>query len=187
MDDQRRFGGASARVALEAAVATGARVLELFALRWSAFDQERTRVRFSRQVRKDRKEFKPLKEKRGRHALVLPEWWDFHREDAEGLLLPAKDGGPHTSRTHRRLVRRILDAARLNVHGIGWYSFRHAYARLFVEHSGRLQFLQKSPGHASIRTIEDTYGHHREDVAIREATGQIYPDPGLEVVEGGAT
>lgn len=177
VDDQRRFGGPSARLALEAALATGARASELFALCWSDFDAER-RVRFTRQVRKDRKEFKALKGKRGRNALVLPEFWDYYREDAEGLLLPGKDGGPHTTRTHRRLIRRILDAARLNAPGVGWHSLRHTYARQFVERGGRLEFLQKSLGHASIQTTESTYGHLREDVAIREAAGQIYPDRG---------
>lgn len=186
VDEQRRFGGPSARLALEAALGTGARVSELFALRWSDFDLDGKRVRITRQVRKDRKEFKALKGKRGRNALVLPEFWDHHQPDAKGLLLPGKDGGPHTTRTHRRLIRRILDSARLNAPGVGWHSLRHTYARQFVERGGRLEFLQKSLGHASIRTTENKYGHLREDVAIRQAAGRIYEDRGLEVLEGGA-
>lgn len=187
VDRQGRHGGPSARLALEAAVCSGARASELFALRWLDFDRDRARVRFTRQVRKDRKAFKPLKGKRGRSALVLPEWWEYHRDGAEGLLFPSSNGGPCTTRTHRRLVRRVLDAARLNGYGIGWHSFRHTYARQFVEGGARLEELQKSLGHASIRVTEGTYGHLREDVALQGARAAIYGREGLEVVEGGAS
>lgn len=183
IDGQQR-NGPSARVAMEAAVGTGARQMELFSLERQDFDQEGKTVRIHRQLLRDRRTFKPLKSKRGRTAVVLPKFWD-HFEPGPGLLLPSRDGLAFTSRSHRRLITRLLDAARLNAPGVGWHSFRHTYSRLFMEGGGGLEELQKSLGHASFRITEEAYGHFRADVAARSAVGKLYQNEPLRIIQGG--
>lgn len=183
LDRDRRSDSPSARLSVELAVATGARLGELFAMEWECFDDGRRTVRIHRQLVEDRKRFKPLKGKSGRTAVVLPGWWEYHQADAPGLVLPGRNGGPFTA--PRRLIGRLLDGAGVNGPGLGWHSFRHTYARRFVEMGGRLEELQKSLGHASIRTTERSYGHLREDVAAGHAVAAIYGRPQLRVVNGG--
>ena len=61
--------------------------------------------------------------------------------------------------------------------------FRQTYARRFIELGGRFEELQKSLGHKSITTTEQTYGHFHEDIAASLARGRIYRDEGLRVVK----
>ena len=184
IDAQARPVSPRARLALEAALATGARQAELFALDWGSFDPLARTVRIHRQLARDFQSFKPLKGKLGRTAAVLPEWWAF-QEDRTGLVLPGRHGGPFGSRAHRRLITRLLDVARLNAPGLGWHSFRHTYARRFIELGARLEELQTSLGHSSIQVTERVYGHFRPDVAARSAVAEIYRGEPLRVVQGG--
>lgn len=184
IDAQARPGFQRTRLALEAALATGARQGELFALEWGSFDPVGRTVRIHRQLARDLQSFKPLKGKLGRTAAVLPEWWAFH-QDRPGLVFQGRKGGPVTSRPQRGLITRLLDVARLNGPGLGWHSFRHTYARRFIEMGARLEELQQSLGHASIRITERAYGHFRPDVAARSAVAEIYRGEPLRVVQGG--
>jgi integrase len=68
----------------------------------------------------------------------------------------------------------ILDLAGLNEDGVGYHSFRHTYARIFIESGGRFEELQKSLRHSSIVTTETLYGHFHEDVAAKLAGDRIY-------------
>lgn len=173
LDEQGlRSDSPSYRLCLETALATGARRNELFALRWRNFDPVNRTVRIQQQLVEDRKRFKPLKGKHGRTAVVMPGWWAFYAGHSVQLVLPGRAHGPFTA--PQRLVTRLLDAAKLNQPGVGWHSFRHTYSRNFLEAGGSLEQLQKSLGHAKIRTTEDVYGHLREDVAARMAVERIY-------------
>ena len=58
--------------------------------------------------------------------------------------------------------------------GNGWHVWRHTYARLFLERGGTMEELQRSLGHASIKTTQDTYGHFSTDKAAALARGRIY-------------
>ncbi len=177
-----RSDSPSYRLALETALATGARRNELFALRWRHFDPLTYTVRIQQQLVEDRKRFKPLKGKRGRTAVVMPELWPLYPGDSAQLVLPGRAHGPFTAPL--RLLNRLLDAAGLNECGVGWHSFRHTYSRRFLEEGGSLEQLQKSLGHAKIRTTEDVYGHLREDVAARMAVEHIYRNQPLRVISG---
>ena len=183
LDEDRRSDSPSTRLALEAALATGARRNELFALAWRDFDQGTRTVRIHRQLVQDRKHFKPLKGKRGRTAVVLPTFWTFFEGHRPGLVLPGRAHGPFTD--PQGMIDRLLEATDLKDRQVGWHSFRHTYSRLFLERGGRLEELQKSLGHSKIRTTEEIYGHLREDVAARLAVQRIYQNEPLRVVNGG--
>jgi len=182
--DRQKRRGPSTRLALEGAVCTGARQMELFALERRNFDREGRTVRLHRQLVRDRRGFKPLKGKRGRTAVVLPRFLE-HFEPGPGLLLSGSGGAAYEYSAQRKLIQRLLDAARLNASGVAWHSFRHTYSRLFMEGGGSLEELQKSLGHASFRITEEAYGHFRADVAARSAVGKLYQNEPLRIIQGG--
>ncbi len=170
------------RLSVELAIATGLRQGELFALKWESFNEREKTVRITIQVEKDTGRKKHLKGKNARTALVLPSWWEFYDTNKNGRVLGGRKGQVLVTRMQRLLVNRVLDTAGLNDVGIGWHSFRHTYARLFIEMGGRLEELQKSLGHHSIRTTEREYGHFHEDVAAKLARMRIYTEEPMRVV-----
>ena len=183
LDRDRRSDSPSTRLALEVALGTGARRNELFALSWRDFDLGERTVRIHRQPVQDRKRFKPLKGKRGRTVVVLPGLWDFYEGSRASLVLPGRAHGPFTD--PQGMVDRLLVSAGLKDTRVGWHSFRHTYSRMFLEGGAGLEQLQKSLGHAKIRTTEEIYGHLREDVAARLAVQKIYENEPLKVMNGG--
>lgn len=58
------------------------------------------------------------------------------------------------------------------------------YARRFVEAGGRLEELQHSLGHSSIRTTETCYGHFTDDTAASMARLRIYGSAATEPTGG---
>jgi len=162
----------NARLAVESALTMGLRQGEVFANRWELIDPEACAVRVRWQIPKDATTPKGLKGDRARTALVLPEWWRFHRETT-GFVC-SKRGRTVGTRSQRDVITRVLDTAGLNALGLGWHVLRHTYARTFLERGGSLEQLQKSLGHASIVTTETRYGHFRGDVAVRLAKERIY-------------
>ena len=68
----------------------------------------------------------------------------------------------------------MYDLAEVNAEGQAWHALRHTYARRFVEAGGRLEELQHSLGHSSIRTTETCYGHFTDDTAASMARLRIY-------------
>lgn len=163
------------RRAMELALNTGGRKMELAALRWGGINEREKTVRFTRQANRTGNAFRGLKGKTNRTALVLPGWWEHHDPDASGLILP-DDGGAMSERKMHDLFTELLEAANLNETGVGAHRFRHTYARLFLEMGGWLDELQRSMGHASIRTTENTYGHFQTEKAAYFARDRIYGD-----------
>jgi len=150
----------------------GLRQGEIFALDGPAIDAAAKTVRIQFQVQKDRSELVPTKGKNARTALVLQEWWDMH--EARLGLLVGRGGRPVGTRTQRNLITRVLDTAGLNDVGLGWHLLRHTYSRLFMERGGSFEQLQRSLGHADVRTTQTRYGHFQADVAARLARERIY-------------
>lgn len=166
---------ASMRRVLELGIGTGGRKLELAALLEGAFRFGDRTVRFTHQCSADGRHLLPLKGREARTALVLPSWWEHHRARAKKSdRVLHWSGGPPDASTLQRWMQVLYDRAGLNAPGRSWHSLRHAYARLFVEMGGRLEELQKSLGHVSIVTTEQSYGHFHEDVAAKLARGRIY-------------
>lgn len=168
------------RLWVEFAINTGGRHLELFAATWEQINEKERTIRFTRQVaRYGGKGYRPLKGKRARTAVILPEWWDFHDPDARGLVLDQRS----FSVSHDHL-QRVLDKAGVNEPGASWHRFRHTYARLFLERSdGAMELLSRSLGHASIATTDSVYGHFRTETAAQLARARIYGDGTLRIVK----
>jgi site-specific recombinase XerD len=173
--------GGHARLALEVGLNTGTREQELFALDWSHFNFASRTVRVQRQLVHYSEEFKGLKGKRARTALVLPDFEPLYRE-GRGLVVARPDGRPIGTQPQRRLMEAILDGAQLSHPGVRWHALRHTYARLFIEMGGRFEELQKSLGHSSIAVTEGTYGHFHEDRAAAAARERIYQHRSIRVV-----
>jgi integrase len=165
---------------VELALASGLRRNELFALEWRWFNIDERTVRVVRQLHKQRPEFVIPKSKKARTTLVLPSWWDHHDPDASGLVLSMSDGTMVMPQGITRLFRRLLEEAGVYRMGVGLHTFRHTYARNFIEGvRGDFGLLQKSLGHKSIVTTEKLYGHFHDDRAAGIARSRIYPDERL--------
>lgn len=178
----------SMRLLVELGLGTGGRQAELFALEWAAFRESSCTVRFTLQLARDAvgrgDGLKVLKGKESRTTLALPSWWDHHRGRARGRVL-GNEGvrGPRLLHTSFRWINVLYDDAEVNAEGQGMHALRHTYARLFLEAGGRLEELQHSLGHTSIRTTEEYYGHFSDDAAATLARLRIYGG----VVAGPAT
>lgn len=175
----------SFRLVLETALGTGTRVAELAALPWEAFDPNEKTVRIRHQAPLVGREapLQPLKGRRARTALVLPAFWEWYDEEATGCIL-ATDGGAYIGTgTVQDWLEKILQRAKLKTTGRLAHIFRHTYARLFLEMGGRLEELQRSLGHASIKTTEQSYGWLSEEAATTMARSRIYGAEGLTLVK----
>lgn len=167
------YVGPQARLALELLLGTGARQQELFALSWSALSERDRSVRITEQLEKDYARRKPLKGKRARTALVLPSWWSFvdgavsDWRSRVGLVLAYPDGRAIRGRQQRKIIDRVLDAARLKETGVGFHAGRHTYGRLCLEAGCSLEQLRVFLGHRSITTTDQIYGHLTEAAALR--------------------
>lgn len=164
----------SRRLCMELALATGARVQELFALRWEQINRRHYTIRLVEQFDRHYSSTRQLKSGSARTALILPNWWAFDREGERGLILCQKDGTRCPAYLMERICKYTLLEAGVYQPRRGWHTFRHTYGRLFLEDGGRMEELQKSLGHASITTTEKVYGHFHEDVAATLARTRIY-------------
>lgn len=175
LDTIRPLPYPQARLAVELALATGARQQELFALKWDDLDADEMTVRFTRQRNRIGGGVKQLKGKENRSALVLPqlvEYLDQHEDgwrNRGGWMLHEGDGKPVRYQRTVSLVQRILDTANVNDVGRGWHDFRRTYGRLFLEATGGsgLHLLQVYLGHKKIETTQKAYGHLSSDHATR--------------------
>ena len=166
--------GPLTRLAIELAVATGARKQELFALEWGALDADACAVRITRQLDPNGGT-RRLKSNKARTAVVLPSWWAHHREGAKGLILPDPP--------RRGVVGAVLRDAGLAERGVAWHSFRHTYARIFLDLTHDILLLKESLGHGSVGITESTYKHFDTDRAASKARELIYANrPPLKVV-----
>ena len=167
--------------AIELGLATGARAQELFALDWRDINPKTRTARIVRQLVRGTTRTKPLKGKRARTAVILPHWWDHHA-GGSGLILKRFDGLPIGESLSRRIIGRVLRRADLKRPGSGWHDLRRTYGRLFLEAGGWMDELQRSLGHASIKTTEASYGKFQGEVAAQFATQRIYGEGRLRML-----
>lgn len=169
----------SFRLLVESGVGTGGRRGELFVLDWSAFRMPSLSVRFTVQIAERGDGTKALKGKRNRTTLVLPTWWEYTKRrstPARGRVLTPMPGQAPSYRYARDWASVLYKAADLYEPRRSWHTLRHTYARLFLELGGSLEQLQKSLGHESIVTTEQTYEHFTHDRAAESARRRIYGD-----------
>ncbi len=150
-------------LAVDLGLYMGLRVGEIYGLRWEDVG-ERT-VRVQRQVGG-----RPLKGKRARTAVVLPEWG--HTGETGTVV---EDPGEWS---RSGVIRAVLALAGISRARVGWHSLRHTYARMFLERSPDMRLLQASLGHASITTTETAYNHLLPDAAAELAIARIWPGSG---------
>lgn len=168
------------RLWFEVALNTGARLSELVALRWSDFDPKSRTVRITRQFAHRSHRAKRLKSKVARTAVVLPDFWDWFKPEGEYVI--EKDGGPLRDRQLDYAFEKLLDACDLNGPKRGVHDTRRTYGRLFLEMGGWLDELQRSLGHASIRTTEKSYGAFQGAVAAQFGVARIYGEGRLRAL-----
>ena len=162
---------------IELAVGTGGRRRELEALDWQNLDPKTRAVKFTRQVDVRMGGFRRLKGNKARTAVVLPSWWDHHQMGQQGRVVGDQ---PLPTLVLHRLLREVgLDEA-----GVGWHSFRHTYARIFLDMTHDILLLKESLGHSSVGITERTYKHFDTDRAASKASQLIYGDvqPLLKVI-----
>lgn len=178
----------SYRLLVEVALCTGARLGELAALRWSAFDPVNKTVRITAQapLKGTASALRTLKGKKSRTALVMPEFWPFYDAyvgDIDprqlGCVLSSDPASPYVSLgSVAGWTETLLDRAKLNRPGRGIHLCRHTFGREFLERGGRLEQLQQSLGHSSIRTTEKSYAWLSGDTAAAMARSAIYGNEG---------
>lgn len=152
------------------AVATGARVGELAALRWGDVDLLNHEIHISRSFvdrlgeRASTKSGEPRTIDLTPQAAELLEQWYVESGGGDGLLFAREEGGHLTP---RYVLARMLYPAleRAGVPRIGkrggkrdFHSFRHTFARVALESGAEITWVQKQLGHSSITLTVDTYG-----------------------------
>lgn len=144
-------------VAIDCGLYMGLRFGEIFGLDWSDVDLATWTVRVRRQQGGG-----PLKSRRVRTAVILPGWTHEART------------GPVAAKAKRQRLTTVLKRAGLLEMGVGWHSFRHTYARLFLEAKPDMRLLQASLGHGSVTTTEQSYNWLLPDRAAELARVAIH-------------
>lgn len=150
------------------AVATGMRIGELAALRWSDVKLLEREVRVSRTWVEGVGEQPPKSNKprvidlTPQAAAVLQEW--YAASGGEGLVFEREDGQRITSgHVTKQVLYPALERAgipREGEHGRerDFHSFRHTFARLALESGAEITWVMGQLGHSSITLTVDTYG-----------------------------
>lgn len=162
------------RMVLELGLATGARVGELYAIRWENFSPRQPLVYIEEQLEPiTQEEATYLKSHSARRSSpVLAEWAEFHRPGAEGRVLGGTSGNVRST-----AFTKIKREAGLDERGVGFHSLRHSYARrLMEEHRATLDQVQAALGHSHIATTEKYYKHLSRDV-MRDSLAALVSGP----------
>lgn len=174
LDQQDAGEGLSRRLVVELLFGTGTRIQEAAAADWQWISRRSRIIRVVEQIARASNAPKRLKDGVARTAVVLREWWDHHRDDGRGLILPGRDGSPIRHRRLHDIIVEILRAAGLKEQGKAAHQFRHTYAFLFLRRGGTMEQLQKSLGHKKIQTTQEYYDHFDSRHAARAGVRAIY-------------
>ena len=165
--------------------ATGLRIGELLALRWSSLDLESGTLTVRESVFEGK--FQSPKTQRalrtiplGRHAVAA---LNAHRErvtrrEPENLVFGNKRGDPLRE---SKVLTKVLQPAAKKV-GLGrvtWHQFRHVHSSLLNDLKVPVKIAQEQLGHASISTTLNIYTHvvdasHRR--AVEEVEERLFGD-----------
>ena len=163
---------------LELALTTGARVGELFAIRWENLSPDGTMVTIVEQLQPvTSQEATSLKSKKARRSSpVLETWAPFHDRGAEGRILGGTSG-----RARSVAFTLIKREAGLDEPGVGYHSLRHTYSRiLLLERGATLLQLSAALGHAHYGTTERFYLHMCRDHMTESLRALVAPGVGVD-------
>jgi integrase len=165
--------------------ATGLRIGELLALRWSALDLEGGSLAVCQSVYEGR--FQPPKTQKavrtiplGRHAVrALSEHRERStRKSCEDLVFGNSKGEPfRESKLLTRVLQPAAEAAGLE--RVTWHQFRHIHSSLLNDLKVPAKIAQEQLGHASISTTLNIYTHvvdasHRK--AVEDVEDRLFGD-----------
>lgn len=184
-------------VAIELTLATGVRIGELLALRWSDTDLKETgTIRIARQLVGDPTGYSEPKTRRSRRSITLdprtiatlracarrqaeqrlllgPDW---EATDDDGDLMLTTPTGRPLSRTS--LARHLHQALRrAGLPHLRWHDLRHTHATLALAAGINPRVLADRLGHASVVTTLQIYGHvlaSMDAEAAKRVGDQIY-------------
>jgi integrase len=161
---------------VEFLLATGLRIQEAAGATYANINRKDRNIRVANQISRQTNEAADTKGIKSRLATILPEWWEYHDEQATGLVLPSENGGPIPYRRLYDYVVTVLTVAGLKETGKAAHQFRHTYAFLFLDRGGTLDELSKCLGHKSVKVTQRYYDHFTSDHAARSAASKFYPD-----------
>ena len=153
------------RALFELLAATGLRISEAIALRWSdlLLDSGSPRLRVSRAI--VRGVAGAPKSRHGARLVPLPPELAATlralrppQAADDALVFPGREGGPADVGSLRRRVL-VPAAERAALSGVGFHAFRHTCASLLIESGLSVLRLQRWTGHHSPAFTLETYGH----------------------------
>jgi integrase len=152
-----------------AAIYTGARMGELFGLRWSELDVERGVATFARSYGQAYTKSKKVRRVRLNKQLVvtLKAWRDRCPKGDLGLAFPAPDGTMRPRERPPQGFAGALAASRCH-DGLTFHDLRHTCASLLVMAGVNLRVVQQILGHSTI-AVTEKYAHLAPDFMEREA------------------
>jgi integrase len=167
------------RILFTIAVMTGARVGELFALRWGDIDWVNNQILIRRSLSRAKggwKFYEPKTKYSRRRIdvdpavlLKLKKWkLMLPKTEPDDLIFPSPSGQP----LHRSTVYKqgFLPAIRRSgVPGIRPHDLRHTFASLLIDQGEHPKYIQTQLGHSSINVTMDVYGHLMEKVNVKSA------------------
>ena len=132
------------------AIYTGMRQKELFTLRWEDIDFKKGVINVLN---------KPGFKTKTRKWRPIP----LHK-DLKKILLSSKNGSENCFdvTNWRRILKRILQEAKLDGQGVAWHTFRHTFASHLVMNGTPLATVSELLGHSSISTTM-IYSHLSAD------------------------
>ena len=167
----------------QTAIYTGARMGELYGLRWSDVDMNRQQITIARSYAQ------PFpKSKKPRHVPIGPELaaalraWRRDCPLAADLVFPGADG---KMRPRERAPRGFADLAEaVRVPGkdaITFHDLRHTAASLMVMSGVNLRTVQRMLGHSTV-TVTEKYAHLADDFVATEIAKFSLKPPRLRAV-----
>jgi integrase len=157
---------------VQAALATGARVSELTALRAGDFDADAATVTV-----------RMAKSGRGRHIILSEEGVGLFRSFAAGkpgdaVLLTKADGSAWPPQ--HQVSRMAAACARARIQpAIGFHGLRHTYASHSIMNGVPLMVVARNLGHCDTRMVEKHYGHLAQSY-VNQAIRSGAPRFGIE-------
>jgi len=186
--------GGMPHMAILLALSTGARLGELFGLKWDCVDLEKGVIHIKRSIitsHGTRGEFQEPKTAKSRRQIPLPDevvkelwkykkWQEWHKQlvgdrwQENNLVLATTEGRVvETSNFSSKTFKKILDKAGIS-RSVKFHDLRHTHATLLLLQGVNPKVVQERLGHSTISMTLDTYSHvlpDMRDTAVKALDG----------------